>query len=45
MIRALIGRFLFGLLALSASGFIGSLIVAVAGAIVLLFIAGWIKKK
>jgi uncharacterized membrane protein YeaQ/YmgE (transglycosylase-associated protein family) len=41
----MVGGFLFGLLGLSASGFIGSLITAVAGAIVLLFIAGWIKKK
>jgi uncharacterized membrane protein YeaQ/YmgE (transglycosylase-associated protein family) len=45
VIGALIGGFLFGLLGLSATGFIGSLITAVAGAIVLLGIAGWIKKK
>jgi uncharacterized membrane protein YeaQ/YmgE (transglycosylase-associated protein family) len=44
-IGALVGGFLFGLLGLSASGFIGSLITAVVGAIVLLFIVGWIKKR
>jgi uncharacterized membrane protein YeaQ/YmgE (transglycosylase-associated protein family) len=45
VIGAVVGGFLFGLLGLSASGFIGSLITATAGAIVLLFIAGWIKNK
>jgi uncharacterized membrane protein YeaQ/YmgE (transglycosylase-associated protein family) len=45
VIGALIGGFLFGLLGLSATGFIGSIIAAVFGAIVLLLIAGWIKKS
>jgi uncharacterized membrane protein YeaQ/YmgE (transglycosylase-associated protein family) len=44
-IGAVLGGFLFGLLGLSANGFIGSLITAVVGAIVLLFIARRIKKK
>jgi uncharacterized membrane protein YeaQ/YmgE (transglycosylase-associated protein family) len=45
VIGALVGEILFGLLGLSASGFMGSLITAVVGAIVLLFIVGWIKKR
>jgi uncharacterized membrane protein YeaQ/YmgE (transglycosylase-associated protein family) len=45
VIGALVGGFLFSLLGLSSSGFIGSLITAVVGAIMLLFIARRIKKK
>lgn len=45
VIGAVIGGFLFSLLGLASSGFIGSLITAVVGAIVLLFIVGWIKKR
>jgi uncharacterized membrane protein YeaQ/YmgE (transglycosylase-associated protein family) len=45
VIGALVGGFLFGLLGLSATNFIGSIITALVGAIVLLAIAGWIKKK
>lgn len=41
---AFIGGILFKLLGMASSGFIGSLIVALVGAVVLLFIVGLIKK-
>ncbi len=44
VIGAFLGGYLFGVLGLSAYGFIGSLITATVGAIVLLFIIGLIKK-
>ena len=43
IVGAFIGAFLFSLLGLSASGLIGSLITATAGAVFLLFIAGKLK--
>jgi uncharacterized membrane protein YeaQ/YmgE (transglycosylase-associated protein family) len=45
ILGAVVGGFLFGLLGLSTGGgLVGSLITAVAGAAVLLFIVGLIKK-
>jgi uncharacterized membrane protein YeaQ/YmgE (transglycosylase-associated protein family) len=44
VIGAIIGGFIFGLVGLSSTGFIGSLITATIGAVVLLYIASWIKK-
>lgn len=44
VIGAFIGGWVFGLLGLSVNGLIGSLITAVAGAAILLFIVGLIKK-
>jgi uncharacterized membrane protein YeaQ/YmgE (transglycosylase-associated protein family) len=45
VLGALLGGFLFDLLGLSAHGFIGSLIMATGGAIVLLMLLGLIKKR
>ena len=44
VIGAFLGGFLFQFVGLSAHGFIGSLITATVGAVVLLFIVGLIKK-
>jgi uncharacterized membrane protein YeaQ/YmgE (transglycosylase-associated protein family) len=44
VVGSLIGGFLFGLLGLSGVGFIGSLVTATAGAVVLLFVVGVLKK-
>lgn len=45
VIGAFLGGFLFGLLGLESNGgFIGSLVTALVGALVLLFIAGKVKK-
>ena len=44
VIGAFVGGFLFRLVGLSAHGFIGSLITATVGAIVLLFIVGLLKR-
>ena len=44
VIGAFLGGYLFGVLGLSAYGFIGSLITATVGAVVLLFLIGLIKK-
>jgi uncharacterized membrane protein YeaQ/YmgE (transglycosylase-associated protein family) len=44
IIGAVIGGFVFGLLGISAGGLIGSIISATAGAALLLFIIGLIKK-
>jgi len=44
IIGAVIGGWVFGILGISANGLIGSLITAVAGAALLLFIVGLIKK-
>ena len=43
-IGALVGGFLFGLLGIAAGGLLGSLITAVVGAVVLLFVVGLIKR-
>ena len=45
IIGAVLGGFLFGLLGLSFDGFIGSIITATAGAVVLLFVLGLVKKN
>jgi uncharacterized membrane protein YeaQ/YmgE (transglycosylase-associated protein family) len=42
---ALIGGFVFGLLGISAGGLIGSIITATAGAAILLFVIGLVKKS
>ena len=44
VIGAYLGGFLFSLFGLSAHGFIGSLITATIGAIVLLFLINFVKK-
>ncbi|MFZ1574452.1 MAG: GlsB/YeaQ/YmgE family stress response membrane protein [Chromatiaceae bacterium] len=44
VIGAVCGGWLFGVLGISLGGLVGSLITAVAGAAVLLFIVGLIKK-
>lgn len=44
VIGAFVGGFLFRLVGLSAHGFIGSLITATVGAVVLLFVVGLLKK-
>ena len=44
VLGAFIGGFLFNLLGIAAGGVAGSLITAVAGAAVLLFVAGLFKK-
>ena len=44
IIGALLGGWLFGLLGLSAGGFLGQLIVALVGAIVLLYLLRLIKR-
>jgi uncharacterized membrane protein YeaQ/YmgE (transglycosylase-associated protein family) len=46
VIGAYLGAFLFSLVGLqTAGGFIGALIVAVIGAVVLLAIVGWIRGR
>lgn len=44
VIGAYLGGFLFSLFGLSAQGFIGSLITATIGAVVLLFLINFLKK-
>ena len=44
VIGAFVGGFLFRLVGLSSHGFIGSLITATVGAVVLLFILGLLRK-
>lgn len=44
VIGAFVGGFLFSILGLSSTGIIGSVISATCGAIVLLFVIGYIKK-
>ena len=45
IIGAVVGGVVFGLLGISAGGLIGSIITATAGAALLLFIVGQIKKS
>jgi uncharacterized membrane protein YeaQ/YmgE (transglycosylase-associated protein family) len=45
IIGAVVGGFVFGLLGISAGGLIGSIITATAGAALLLFVIGLIKKS
>ena len=44
IVGSMIGGWVFSLLGLSSYGFIGSLVTATVGAIILLFIVGKIKK-
>ena len=44
LIGALLGSFLAGLLGISFGGLIGSLVVSTAGAILLLFLVGLVKR-
>jgi len=44
ILGAVIGGYVFGLLGVSAGGMIGSIVTATAGAGILLFIVGLIKK-
>lgn len=45
VIGAYLGAFLFSLLGLGASGFIGAVVVATIGAIALLAIVGFVRSK
>ncbi|WP_308911484.1 GlsB/YeaQ/YmgE family stress response membrane protein [Pseudokordiimonas caeni] len=45
LLGGLVGRFLFSLIGLGASGFIGELITATVGAVVLIWVSGKIKAK
>ena len=44
IVGAVIGGFLFSLLGLSSGGFIGSLVTAIVGAVVLLWVISKVKK-
>jgi len=44
IVGAVIGGVIFGLLGITTTGLIGSLITAVVGAVLLLFVAGKVKK-
>jgi uncharacterized membrane protein YeaQ/YmgE (transglycosylase-associated protein family) len=44
VIGALIGGFLFGLLGVDTGGLLGSLISATIGAVILLFLLGYIRR-
>ena len=44
IIGAVIGGWVFGLLGISAGGFIGSIVTATAGAAILLYFVGMVKK-
>jgi uncharacterized membrane protein YeaQ/YmgE (transglycosylase-associated protein family) len=45
IIGSIIGGWVFGIFNIEAFGFIGSLVTAVVGAVILLWIVGLIKKK
>ena len=45
VVGAYIGAFLFRLLGLTSTGFIGALVVAIIGSVVLLAIAGAVQKR
>lgn len=45
IVGAVLGGFLAGLLGLGANGFIGSLVIATLGAILLLVIVGALRRK
>jgi uncharacterized membrane protein YeaQ/YmgE (transglycosylase-associated protein family) len=45
VVGAYLGAFLFSMLGLESGGFIGALVVATIGAIVLLAIVGWIRGR
>ena len=44
VLGAIVGGFAFGLLGISAGGILGSIITATVGAVLLLFIVGFLKK-
>jgi len=44
IVGSIVGGFVFGLLGISAGGLIGSIITATAGAVLLLFVVGIVKK-
>jgi len=44
ILGAVVGGFVFGLLGISAGGLLGSIVTATAGAALLLYIIGLIKK-
>ncbi len=44
IIGAFVGGWLFGLIGITAGGLIGSILTATAGAVVLLFVVGVLKK-
>ena len=45
VIGALVGGFVFGLLGITATNILGSLICAFVGAVVLLLLIGFVKRK
>jgi uncharacterized membrane protein YeaQ/YmgE (transglycosylase-associated protein family) len=45
IIGAAVGGFVFGLIGLASTGFIGSLVTAIIGAIILLYLATWLKRR
>jgi uncharacterized membrane protein YeaQ/YmgE (transglycosylase-associated protein family) len=45
IIGSILGGWVFGLLGIAAGGIIGSLVTAVVGAVILLWIVGLIKKN
>ena len=45
IIGALVGGFLFGLVGLSAHGFVGSLIAATVGAVIFIFLLRYLKRS
>jgi uncharacterized membrane protein YeaQ/YmgE (transglycosylase-associated protein family) len=45
VIGAYVGAFLFRLLGLTSTGFIGALVVAIVGSVVLLAIVGAVRKR
>ena len=45
IVGAIIGGYVFGLLGITAGGFFGAIITATAGAVILLFVAGLIKRS
>jgi uncharacterized membrane protein YeaQ/YmgE (transglycosylase-associated protein family) len=44
ILGAIVGGFAFGLLGISAGGILGAIITATVGAVLLLFIVGFVKK-
>ncbi|MFO1142226.1 MAG: GlsB/YeaQ/YmgE family stress response membrane protein [Amaricoccus sp.] len=45
VIGAYVGAFLFRLFGLAATGFVGALVVAIIGSVVLLWIVGMVRKR
>jgi uncharacterized membrane protein YeaQ/YmgE (transglycosylase-associated protein family) len=44
IIGAAVGGFVFGLIGLSSTGFVGSIVTAIVGALILLYLANWLKR-